>query len=111
MALTAADRKWIDDIVRDVNASWNHNDPTRPLDMQSVFTLLPVLVTYVIYSFKGSDDYLRTKFEEYISGALSSIKFHEYHAKNNKTVLMNQGEEHRGTLGGPRRSTDTFCIR
>lgn len=92
MALTPADRKWIDDIVRDVNTSWNDNDPARPLGMQSVFILLPVLVTYAIYRFKGSDDYLRIKFEEYISGALSSLKFHEYHAKNNKTVLMNPGE-------------------
>ena len=102
VALTPADRRWIDDIVRDVNASWNNGDPTRPLDMQSVFTLLPVPVTYVIYSFKGSDDYLRTKFEEYISGALSSIKFHEYHAKNNKTVLMNPSETHRWNLGRPK---------
>lgn len=46
----------------------------------------------MIYRFKGSDDYLRIKFEEYISGALSSIKFHEYHAMNNGTVLMNPGE-------------------
>ncbi len=99
MALTPADRKWIDDIVRDVNVSWNNSDPTRPLDMQSVFNLLPALVAYVIYSFKGSDDYLRTKFEEYISGALSSIKFHEYHAKNNKTVLMNPSETHRWNTG------------
>ena len=92
MALTPADRKWIDDIVRDVNASWNDNDPTRPLGMQSVFTLLLWRVTHVTYRFKGSDDYLRIKFEEYISGALSSIKFYEYQAKNNKTVLMNPGE-------------------
>lgn len=40
MALTPADRKWIDDIVRDVNVSWNDDDPTRPLGMQSVFALL-----------------------------------------------------------------------
>lgn len=43
--LTAADRKWMDDIVRDVNDGWNDADPTRPNGMQ----------------FKGSDDYLRTK--------------------------------------------------
>jgi len=96
VALTPADRKWIDDIVRDVNVSWNDSDPTRPLGMQSVFTLLPVLGVYTIYRFKGSDDYLRTKFEEYISGALSSMKFHEYQAKNNMTVLVNPGENASG---------------
>lgn len=45
-----------------------------------------------MYRFKGSDDYLRTKFEEYICGVLSSIKFNEYQAKNHKTVLINPGE-------------------
>ena len=44
-ALTPADRRWIDDIVNDVNDGWNEKDPTRPLTMQ----------------FKGSDDYLRAK--------------------------------------------------
>ena len=44
-ALTAADRRWMDDIVRDVNEEWNDKDPSRPLTMQ----------------FKGSDDYLRAK--------------------------------------------------
>lgn len=43
--LTAADRKWMDEIVRDVNEGWNDEDPTRSAGMQ----------------FKGSDDYLRTK--------------------------------------------------
>jgi len=43
--LTPADRKWMDDIVKDVNEGWNEKDPTRPLTMQ----------------FKGSDDYLRAK--------------------------------------------------
>ena len=34
VALTPADRKWIDDIVRDVNDTWNESDPQRPLGMQ-----------------------------------------------------------------------------
>ena len=32
-------------------------------------------------SFKGSDDYLRQKFEEYIMGALSSVKYTAFLAK------------------------------
>ncbi|PCH39859.1 hypothetical protein WOLCODRAFT_97921 [Wolfiporia cocos MD-104 SS10] len=56
--LTPADRKWMDDIVRDVNDTYV-DDPTQPLGMH----------------FKGSDDYLRQKFEEYISGALSSVRY------------------------------------
>ena len=33
-ALTAADRKWMDEIVLDVNATWDEEDPTRPTSMQ-----------------------------------------------------------------------------
>ncbi|KAH7885401.1 transport protein Avl9-domain-containing protein [Phlebopus sp. FC_14] len=60
-ALTAADRKWMDEIVRDVNDSWDDSDPLRPS-----------------MHFKGSDDYLRTKFEEYVSAALASVRYREF---------------------------------
>ncbi|EPQ50978.1 hypothetical protein GLOTRDRAFT_141142 [Gloeophyllum trabeum ATCC 11539] len=73
--LTAADRKWMDEIVKDVNDGWNDEDPTRPLGMQ----------------FKGSDDYLRSKFEEYISGALSSVKFADFIAKGEGGGVMITG--------------------
>jgi hypothetical protein len=36
MGLTAADRKWMDEIVRDVNDAWDDTDPTKPA-MQYVF--------------------------------------------------------------------------
>jgi len=76
MALTAADRKWIDDIVNDVNDGWNENDPTRPTGMQ----------------FKGSDDYLRTKFEEYICAAMATVKYSGFLAKGeSKGVLISEG--------------------
>ncbi|KIJ54151.1 hypothetical protein M422DRAFT_241404 [Sphaerobolus stellatus SS14] len=76
VALTPADRKWIDDIVKDVNESWNDGDPTRPTSMQ----------------FKGSDDYLRTKFEEYISALLSTVKYSDFLAKGaNNGVLISEG--------------------
>jgi hypothetical protein len=45
VALTGADRKWMDDLVSTVEETWNPADPTRPLGM----------------AFKGSDDYLRAK--------------------------------------------------
>ena len=37
--LTAADRKWMDNIVKDVNDGWNEADPTRPINMQYVILL------------------------------------------------------------------------
>ena len=30
VALTAADRKWMDEIVRDVNDTWDDRDPLKP---------------------------------------------------------------------------------
>ena len=47
--LTAADRKWMDEIVKDVNETYV-DDPTRPAGMQSV---LP-------YMFPGVSDLLRS---------------------------------------------------
>ncbi|KAI0086881.1 transport protein Avl9-domain-containing protein [Irpex rosettiformis] len=62
--LTPADRKWMDDVVKDVNDSWE-GDLTGTPTIQ----------------FKGSDDYLRQKFEEYISGALASVKYSNFLSK------------------------------
>ncbi|TFK52308.1 hypothetical protein OE88DRAFT_1734326 [Heliocybe sulcata] len=73
--LTAADRKWMDEIVKDVNDGWDERDPTRPVGMQ----------------FKGSDDYLRSKFEEYVSGALSSVKYADFIAKGEGSGVMITG--------------------
>ncbi|KAL0069134.1 hypothetical protein AAF712_003820 [Marasmius tenuissimus] len=58
VALTPADRKWMDDIIRDVQE-------TGEGGMQ----------------FRGSDDYLRVKFEEYISAALAAVRYKDFLAK------------------------------
>ncbi|KAI0335696.1 hypothetical protein GY45DRAFT_1316388 [Cubamyces sp. BRFM 1775] len=73
VGLTPADRKWMDDIVKDVNDTW-HEDPDMSVGMH----------------FKGSDDYLRQKFEEYIMAALSSVKYSAFLAKgtNNGVVIQ-----------------------
>jgi hypothetical protein len=42
VALTAADRKWMDDIVNDVNASWDDEDPGKASHMQCV---IPICLT------------------------------------------------------------------
>ena len=46
VSLTPADRKWMDDIVQDVNEGWNENDPQRPAGMQCVEILS--LVGYLL---------------------------------------------------------------
>ncbi|TEB20652.1 hypothetical protein FA13DRAFT_1742740 [Coprinellus micaceus] len=73
--LTAADRKWMDDIIQDVNEGWGEDDPSNPRGMK----------------FKGSDDYLRSKFEEYISAALSTVKFQDFSAKGDKGAMITGG--------------------
>lgn len=37
VALTAADRKWMDAIVTDVNEGWSDEDPTKVKGMQYVY--------------------------------------------------------------------------
>ncbi|KAJ7069477.1 transport protein Avl9-domain-containing protein [Mycena amicta] len=86
VALTPADRKWMDDIVKDVNEGWS-DEEGRPVNM----------------TFKGSDDYLRTKFEEYISAALSSVRYRDFLAKGQGNGVLITG----GT-GNDANSTDDF---
>ncbi|PWN53570.1 hypothetical protein IE53DRAFT_309972 [Violaceomyces palustris] len=65
VGLTAADRKWMEEITHVVTETWNPSDPTRPTSM----------------GYHGSDDFLRTKFEDYISAMLSSVKYTDFVAK------------------------------
>ena len=49
------------------------------------------------YSFRGSDDYLRQKFEEYIMAALSSVKYTAFLAKgqgNGVVIADGSGDPH-----------------
>ncbi|KAJ7160086.1 transport protein Avl9-domain-containing protein [Mycena filopes] len=99
--LTPADRKWMDDIVKDVNDGWN-DEEGRPVSMM----------------FKGSDDYLRTKFEEYVSAALSSVRYRDFMAKgegNGVIISGGSGVSRLDTntlanigLGGDANSTEDF---
>lgn len=59
IALTPADRRWMDGIIQVVQETWNHADPGQPDQMQ----------------YEGSDDYIRARFEEYVFGLLSAAKY------------------------------------
>ncbi|KAN0123591.1 Transport protein Avl9 domain containing protein [Russula decolorans] len=84
VALTPADRKWVDEIVKDVNDTWDTEDAG-------------------MRRFKGSDDHLRIKFEEYISAALASVKYGDFLAKGeNSGVLITPG------TGGDANALDDF---
>ncbi|KAG9100549.1 late secretory pathway protein avl9 [Ceratobasidium sp. UAMH 11750] len=92
-ALTGADRKFIDDLVKDVNDGWNDADPSRPLGMQYVLWSPQGVVANTVFMgrFKGSDDYLRTKFEEYIYAALSTVKYADFLNKGKQSEVLVPG--------------------
>ncbi|KAF9448726.1 hypothetical protein P691DRAFT_800360 [Macrolepiota fuliginosa MF-IS2] len=75
--LTAADRKWMDDIVNDVNEHWDDANPSKT----STFKV----------------------FEEYISAALSSVKYRDFVLKGEGGGVLITG----GT-GGDASNTDDF---
>ncbi|KAK6525719.1 late secretory pathway protein avl9, variant 2 [Arthrobotrys megalospora] len=62
LALTAADKRWINSLTQTVVDSWDENDPSRPKTM----------------AFTGSEDFIRMQFEEYILALLSSVKYSTY---------------------------------
>lgn len=89
VSLTAADRKWMDDIVHTVEETWGRvsfdvpdiaTKLTRYSPMESArrMLLLDALPQKLICSFRGSDDDLRARFEEYICAALSSVKYSDF---------------------------------
>ncbi|KAG5983192.1 hypothetical protein E4U55_000586 [Claviceps digitariae] len=69
LALTAADRRWIDFLTHEVNETWDEANPSRPKNMQYV----------------GSEDFIRSQFEAYMLGLISSVKYHNF--------LASQGED------------------
>ncbi|KAJ3554364.1 hypothetical protein NP233_g12437 [Leucocoprinus birnbaumii] len=85
--LTAADRKWMDDIVHDVNESWDDADPTKNASLQ----------------FKGSDDYLRQK-------ACTFIKTRRVYADVNGSSSKSEGSGVliTGGTGGDVANADDF---
>ncbi|POR32287.1 Late secretory pathway protein AVL9 [Tolypocladium paradoxum] len=66
LALTAADRRWIDSLTQEVNETWDEANPSRPKTMQYV----------------GSEEFIRSQFEAYILGLISSVKFHNFLTAN-----------------------------
>jgi hypothetical protein len=74
LALSAADRRWIDWITSCVNETWDEANPSRPKTMR----------------YQGSEEFIRLQFEEYLVSLISSVKCHNYityHAANPKVML------------------------
>jgi hypothetical protein len=74
LALSAADRRWIDFITQSVNDTWDESNPGRPKTLGYV----------------GSEEFIRLQFEEYLLSLISAVKCHNYlneHANDPKAML------------------------
>lgn len=74
LQLTGYDKKWIESIVAIVDETWNENDDETPKNSQ----------------FKGSEDFVRWQFEDYITGLVSTVKLYDYinAHKDNQVALQ-----------------------
>ncbi|KAI0482247.1 transport protein Avl9-domain-containing protein [Xylariaceae sp. FL0804] len=66
LALSHSDRRWIDFITQEVNETWDDANPGRPKTM----------------GYRGSEEFIRLQFEEYLLSLISSVKYRNYLAKN-----------------------------
>jgi hypothetical protein len=66
LALSNADRRWIDFITQSVNDTWDEANPGRPKTLGYV----------------GSEEFIRLQFEEYLLAMISSVKYHNYLIRN-----------------------------
>lgn len=75
LALTTADRRWIDFLTQAVNDTWDDADPTRPTN----------------HGYAGSEEFIRLQVEEYLLAMLSSTKYHNYlesHSEGDRKALL-----------------------
>lgn len=63
LALSAADRRWIDYLTQTVLDTWDPDNPSRPKNL----------------GYAGSEDEIRLQFEEYILSLLSSMAYQVHH--------------------------------
>ncbi|TKA82676.1 hypothetical protein B0A55_01480 [Friedmanniomyces simplex] len=62
VALSVADRRWIDFLAQQVSDTWDETDPSRPKT----------------HGYAGSEEFIRLQFEEYLLALLSAEKYHLY---------------------------------
>lgn len=62
LSLSAADRRWIDNLTQTVIDTWNPSDPSRP----------------TTHGYQGSEESIRLNFEEYILSLLSATAYKKH---------------------------------
>ncbi|KAL8996323.1 MAG: hypothetical protein Q9169_004123 [Polycauliona sp. 2 TL-2023] len=70
LALSAADRRWIDFLTQTVTSTWDPKNPSRPSTL----------------AYLGSEEFIRLQFEEYILALLASVKHHLFTSTRSNTV-------------------------
>ena len=75
LALSAADRRWIDFLTKTVTDTWDAENPSRPSTM----------------GFAGSEEFIRLQFEEYLLALLSSVSFSLHNASRPVTSMTTGG--------------------
>jgi hypothetical protein len=71
LALSAADRRWIDFITQQVLDTWDPENPSRPKN----------------HGYMGSEDSIRGQFESYILSLLSAMAYQLYHESLEKNDI------------------------
>ncbi|KAI5866766.1 transporter Avl9 [Durotheca rogersii] len=66
LVLSHPDRRWIDFITQEVNDTWDESNPGRPKTM----------------GYRGSEEFIRLQFEEYLLSLIASVKYHSYLSEN-----------------------------
>ncbi|OAL69755.1 hypothetical protein A7D00_5794 [Trichophyton violaceum] len=61
LALSAADRRWIDFLTQTINDTWDEAHPAQPKT----------------HGYMGSEEFIRLQFEEYLLALISCVKYHD----------------------------------
>ena len=72
LALSAADRRWIDFLTQTVADTWDPANPSRPRTM----------------GYLGSEEFIRLQFEEYLLALLSSVSYHNHLKKRPQGAIQ-----------------------
>ncbi|KAK0354995.1 hypothetical protein LTR91_008725 [Friedmanniomyces endolithicus] len=85
VALSVADRRWIDFLAQQVTDTWDDTDPSRPKT----------------HGYAGSEEFIRLQFEEYLLALLSAEKYHQHlssHPNNKDRAAGGNGGDPKALL-------------
>ncbi|KAL8849923.1 MAG: hypothetical protein Q9221_005102 [Calogaya cf. arnoldii] len=87
LALSAADRRWIDFLTQTVTSTWDPKNPSRPSTL----------------AYMGSEEFIRLQFEEYILALLASVRHHLYLSTlaNNASSQQQNHDHHTHNFPSP----------